>query len=261
MGSEMRRCNRLERCCAGERQDGVARRVHHPYPVRAFFILPTLGLLVVGTIGCTSFVAVRSAEVPPGASGAFQVSLASPPGDDAGWFWSFDCESECDHVIPSYDVGFLYGLRWASPFEFGLGINGTYPYLQGFFQLGGLEGGDPWGIGGRLGIPFGTWHEHRLFGRYDVRLDEQTRILLNPALYYFAGNSPNGKNPGSFVGFVQGIGLELRGERVSFIPAASLIVGRTERESYGEKAASSTTVFGAASISFILRRRHRPSPG
>jgi hypothetical protein len=56
---------------------------------------------------------------------------------------------------------------------------------------------------------------------------------------------------------VQGLGLEPRGERVSFIPAVSLVRGRTERSSYGEDVAASWTAFAVASISVIVHRRRQ----
>jgi hypothetical protein len=214
-----------------------------------------LALLVASVTGCTSFGAVRSAEVTPGPMGTLQLSVATPPGDDAAWFWSFDCESECDRVIPSYDVAYTHGFAGADrrvPFELGLGVSGSYPYTQGYAQFG--QPRFPWGVGLRLGIPT-NWHEHQLFARFDVLLSNRTRVLLSPMLFYHTGNSPNGQNPGSFLGFVQGVGFELRGERVSFIPAVSLVAGRTERESYGQKVASSKTMFGTASVSLSFHRR------
>jgi hypothetical protein len=214
-----------------------------------------LVLLVVAAAGCTSFGAVRSAEVTSGPTGTLQLSVATPPGNDAAWFWSFDCESECDRIIPSYDIAYTHGFGGADrrvPFELSFGLSGSYPYTQGYAQFG--LGRFPWGVGLRLGIP-ANWHEHQLFGRFDVLLSDRTRVLLSPMLFYHTGNSPNGENPGSFLGLVQGIGFELRGERVSIIPAVSLVAGRTERESYGQKVASSSTVFGTASVSLSFHRR------
>lgn len=220
--------------------------------------VPVCGIITIGFAGCTSFGSVRSAEVEHGGSWAFQVSASSPPGDDAGWFWSFDCEANCNHAVASYDFSYMHGTTGRVPFEVGGGLNGTHLYLQGFFQLGsGSAGRGPWGVGGRVGMPLTGWNEHQLFGRFDVNLGENTRLLLSPMLYYYGGNSPNGANPGSFVGFVQGLGLERRTGRVSVFPALSVVGGHTERRSYGESVASSWTAFATASLNIVVHPRRR----
>jgi hypothetical protein len=196
---------------------------------------------------------VRPAQVTPGSTFTIQLSLATPPGDDAAWFWSFDCDAECNRSIFSYDLGYTNGFdAGGTPFEMGFGISGIYPYAQGYAQLG--KGRVPWGLGMRVGVPAG-WHEHHLFARMGLPLNERTNLLLSPMLFLHTGNSPNGQNPGSFIGFVQGVGLEARGARFTAIPAFSLVAGRTQRESYGRQVASSWTVFGTASVSLSVHRR------
>src|SRR5262249_48394963 len=110
-----------------------------------------VGLFAMG--GCASFATVRSAEVTPGPAITTQASVAGRPGDDAAWFFSFDCASSCDHSIVSPDIAFAYGLNADSnvPLTVGAGLNGTFPYLEGYAQLG--RGNIPFGIGARGGIP------------------------------------------------------------------------------------------------------------
>jgi hypothetical protein len=211
-----------------------------------------VGVVVAMTTACTSFATVRSAEVYPGPSIGLQVSGSTPPGDDAGWFWSQDCAADCNHPIVGGDVGLSYGWTGRKAFALGLGVSGTHPYIDGYLQLG--SGRSPYGIGARVG-PISNWREHQLYGRYDVSLGGRSRLLLNPALFVHEGQAPNGENPGTFIGFVQGVGLLFEGEHVSWTPALALVAGRAERTSYGTKFGPTTSVFGAASLGMTVHRR------
>lgn len=107
--------------------------------------------------GCTTFATPRSAEVRPGNQFSVQAALGSPPGDEAAWFWSFDCATDCNHAVGGVDLNFTRG--WVKEdgrgFTFGGGLNGTQPYVEGFLQLkSGPQ--DPLGVGGRLGLMFGA---------------------------------------------------------------------------------------------------------
>jgi len=163
--------------------------------------------LCVGA-NCASFATVRSAEVAPGASIVTQASLAGRPGDDAAWFFTLDCAANCDRPIASGDVVFAYGVNAGSdmPFTIGAGLNGTFPYVEGYAQLG--RGTIPFGIGARAGIPIG-WAMHELYGRVDIPLSQSARVLWNPGVVYLVGNSPNGENPGSLTALTQGVGVQL----------------------------------------------------
>jgi hypothetical protein len=214
--------------------------------------------LALTSAACTSFATVRSAEVLPGPSVGVHTSLSTPPGDDAGWFWSYDCSAACDHPVVGGDIGFTYGWPGASgsrAFALGAGTSGIYPYVDGYVQLTG--GRSPAGLGVRLGAPVSNWREHQVYGRYDVPLGARTRLLLNPAAFLHEGRSPNGENPGTFLGFVQGVGLLVEGERVSWTPAVALVAGRARRTSYGEEFGPTTSVFGTASVGVTFHRRRQ----
>lgn len=192
--------------------------------------------------GCTAFTAVRSAEVVPGRSLDVGMTVATPPGDDAAWFWAFDCASECDHTIPAVDVGFTSGHvpeGSGRPFELGVGLSGFYPYAHAYVQL--REGRRPFGVGGRVGVlPLGSWFEGSLFGRQDVPLGRRTRLLLSPGVFWHGGSSPNRANPGRFIAATAGIGLEHATGDVSIAPTVLLVAGRVDRSSYGRPVESST---------------------
>ena len=214
--------------------------------------------VVVGSLSsCTTFSNVRSAEIHPGLSTELQVAATTPVGPETGWFWAYDCAQNCGHAIAGGDATFTFG----SPenpmgrrrYAVGGGLNGLYPYLEAYVQLG--AGTRPYGIGARVGLPSDKWFEHQIYTRHDVPLGSSRRLLLNPALFMHHGRSPNGENPGSFIGFVQGVGLLLEGERVSYVPALSFVVGRAERTSHGQKFGPETAVFGTASLSVTF---HRP---
>ena len=213
--------------------------------------------LCVGA-GCASFATVRSAEVTRGASIVTQASLAGRPGDDAAWFFNFDCASHCDRSIASGDVALAYGVDAGSdvPFSIGAGLNGTFPYLEGYAQLG--RGKTPFGIGARAGIPLG-WAMHELYGRLDLPLSPSARLLWNPGVVYLTGNSPNGENPGSFSAITQGIGIQFGAGGFTFTPSAALVWGRAEHTSSGEQFGPSSRAFGTVAISIGLRDVSWPS--
>jgi hypothetical protein len=219
-------------------------------------LLTTTAVLAVAS-ACTPFSNVRSAQVRPGPSLALQASVSTLPGEVAGWFWSFDCESKCNSPVFGTNAGFAYGWPTTSGdrgFEVGAGVNGVYPYVDGYVQLSG--GRVPFGLGAQAGLPVTSWREHQLYARFDVPLGARRRLLLNPAGFLHEGESPNGENPGTFKGFVQGIGLLLEGQRVSWTPAVTVVAGRAERTSYGQRFGpeSSILVVGSLGVTFHRRR-------
>jgi len=207
--------------------------------------------------GCASFATVRSAEVTRGASFVTQASIASRPGDDAAWFFTLDCAQNCDRSIVSGDVGFAYGLGDSSdvPFTLGAGVNGTFPYLEGYAQLS--QGKFPFGIGARAGIPLG-WAMHELYGRLDIPLSPSARLLWNPGIVYLSGNSPNGENPGSFSAIAQGVGIQFGAGGFTFTPSAALVLGRGEHTSSGEQFGPTSRAFGTVAISIGFRNATWP---
>ena len=207
-----------------------------------------IGMMLVLAAGCTAFGPVRSAETRSGWSWMGRGTVAAPQGDDAAWFWTWDCASQCDRTMPGYEVEAWYGEAGNEQdrgYEIGGGVAGlAYPFVQGFVQL---EGGDrPFGIGARFGIPF-HWHEHQVFLRYDVPLKDGKRILIDPALFLHAGNSPNGENPGIFLGVVPAVGLEIPLGSNVVIPSIALVGGWVRRDNYGVKT-SSFTLFPTLSV-------------
>ena len=203
--------------------------------------------LCVGA-GCASFATVRSAEVMPGLAFTTQASLAGRPGNDAAWFFTLDCTQNCDRPIASGDVAIAYGVGASAdvPFTIGAGLNGTFPYLEGYAQLG--QGKIPFGIGARAGIPTG-WAMHELYGRVDIPLSASARVLWNPGVVYLTGNSPNGENPGSLTAITQGVGVQFGAGSFTFTPSTALVWARAEHTSYGEQVGPSSHVFGTAAIS------------
>ena len=228
-----------------------------PYDLLRFLIA-----LLLSASACTSFATVRSAEVLPGRSVGVQASMSGRPGDVPGWFWSYDCTQVCDHPIVGGDAGFTYGWQregGAGAVAVGVGVSGLlFPYVDAYAQL--RAGRQPFGIGARLGFPFLSWREHQLYGRYDVPLGRSTRLLLNPAMFLHEGHAPNGQSPGTFLAFVQGVGLLLEGDRVSWTPAIALIAGRAQRNSYGQQYGPVRSVFGAASIGVTFHRARSVPP-
>ena len=218
--------------------------------------LPTAALAAIAAGGCASFGTVRSADIHRGASVTAQASLSTLPGDDAAWFWAFDCAAACDARFVGADVGVTYGLRHA-PVALGVGLDPGGPYGDAYVQLG--HGTRPFGIGARATLlPLtGHWRQDQLYGRYDVRLGRSTRLLLNPALFVHHGRTESEApgSRGSFVAFVQGVGLLLEGERASLVPAVTVVAGRTRRTTLLEEIGPTRTVFATASLGLTFHRR------
>jgi hypothetical protein len=188
--------------------------------------------------------------VAPGPAALVQASVASPPGDEAAWFWSYDCTEKCDRVLPSTDILITYGKvdSSRSNYALGVGLNGIYPYVDGYLQL--KSGALPLGIGGRLGIPLMSWTEHQVYARVDLRLPGRTTLLWNPGVLYHTGNSPDGSDPGRFIGLVQGVGLNFSGAAIT--PSAALVLGRAERSSNGVPIGPRWRAFATAAVSLSL---------
>jgi hypothetical protein len=219
--------------------------------------LLTLGLAAAAASGaaCTSFATVRSAEVRPGPSLTTQLSVAASPGPVAGWLWSWECVADCDHDIAALDLTFTYGQRKSGepPYAFGLGLNGTFPFAEGYLQLRSVER-FPFGVGGRVGIPLGPGWENQLYGRLDVPITSDVRLLWNPAVVHNSTSSPNGSNHGSFIGLVQGVGLELGTGSVTVTPSLALVWGRAEYRN-PELHGPESRLFGTAALSVTAGRK------
>ena len=150
--------------------------------------------------------------------------------------------SEVDLPLPSASARTACILAWT-------GISG----------LGARVAFGDFGMGARLGVPVVSSARAsalRALRRAARRHDSE--LLLNPALFLHEGRAPNGASPGSFIGFVQGLGLLIEDEQVSWTPAVALVAGRAQRNSYGQQYGPVRSVLGlphSASPSPSARRR------
>jgi hypothetical protein len=132
-------------------------------------------------------------------------------------------------------------------------LNGFFPYVEGYLQLG-RSGTNPYGVGARLGIPLlGRWSQHQLYARVNRSIGSGV-LLWNPGLLLHHGRSPNGENPGSLFGVVNGFGWQHGEGPVVLTPSVAVVFARAQRNSYGQRF-SESTVFGTAGLSLTLRRR------
>jgi hypothetical protein len=211
------------------------------------------------TGGCTAFSTVRPATVSPGPSLIVQGSIAQPPGDQAAWFYAFDCANYCSRAITSTDVVFTVGNvpsdPQRGPVAIGIGVNGLTPYIEGYWQLS--RSATPYGIGLRLGT-FGRWWEHQLYLRFERAIDRETKLLWNPGVLLRSGNSPNGENPGRLLALVNGFGVELGSGPVAFTPSASVVLSRAGHTSYGVQYGPETRLFATGALSVTFRRDPAP---
>jgi hypothetical protein len=212
-----------------------------------------------GATSCTTFTSVRSAEVRPGPSFSAQASASSPVGDEAGWFYAYDCSSRCSMPVVGGDFSLASGFGTAGGrgTTIGIGTSGFYPYVEFYTQLDASQR-RPVGVGGRLGIPLGGWMEHRIYARVDVaNQDGSQRFLWNPGLVLTTGSSPNGANGGSVHGLANGVGVQLGNGGVVWTPSVSLVVARAGHESYGQPATPEWSAFMTAGMGVTFRRSKR----
>jgi hypothetical protein len=222
--------------------------------------IPVLLAALVLLPGCT-LSTVRSAEVYPGLSMSAQASAMSPPGEDAYWFWAYDCY-RCNNWIPGLYAEMTLGNVSADGtrgHEFSAGIDAFSPFVGAYKQLAKSER-SAYGIGGRVALPLVSWNWSQVYGRYDRILRPGQRLLVNPAVLLHWGNSPNGENPGYYVGLVQGVGMEEEGDHASFIPAVSVGLLSGKRSSYGQSGGPFTTAFATASLTVVLHRKRASAP-
>ena len=208
----------------------------------AAFLVP----LLFAAGGCASFAPVQSAQVTPGTRIDVGASLTSAPGEEAGWFWSLDCGASCDTPVFFPHLGMRLGRTpedGSRPYEVGFGISGVMPYADGYIQMG--DAPYPYGFGLRVGT-LGHLLDVTFTGRLDVPLATGGRLVLNSSLYGLFGNSPNGANPGSFLAFVQGVGIQ---PAPGVMLSVSAVAGTTHRESYGRET-SGGTVFAIVGVTF-----------
>ncbi len=151
---------------------------------------------------------------------------------------------------------FAYGARPlnGSPYALGFGVSGPWPFLEGYWQFG-KSAQHPFGVGARAGIPVGGWSEHQIYGRTDFLLDKDTRVLWNPSVIYHVGRNSDGTSSGSFIGLVQGIGLERDFGSIALIPSAALVVGHGQRTTLNQSYGPETRAFATAALSMTFGGR------
>lgn len=199
--------------------------------------------------GCSGFVPVRSGAVQPGAGLDIGVTVATPPGDEAAWFYSFDCADACDHAVPALSLGARFGStpEKGAPFEIGVGLSGFFPYLDGYVQLKGDK--YPAGVGARLGLTRGSWYEDVIYVAYDMKTGMDRRVFMTSSLFRHAGTSPNGASRGSVLAVAHGIGVEMGG----IVPSVALAVGRVGRSSdYRPPGSSGRPVTRVSPTAFVV---------
>lgn len=219
-------------------------------------------LALLALNACTSFSTVRSATVAPGLQMVAQVGAAPAPGDEVGWFYSYECSEQCDHPILAPDISLAYGRQPANAartaYTIGVGLNGLTAYVEGYVQLQ-RSPRTPFGLGGRMGRnPYGM--ENQIYARVDAPIRENVNLLWNPGLFWLSGNSPNGENRGGIVAVVNGLGVELDQGPVAVTPSLSLILSRAGHQSYLRQRVSENKAFLTGAISLAFRHSPASSP-
>ena len=94
-----------------------------------------------------------------------------------------------------------------------------------------------------------------MYARYDIPVNKESRVLLNPGVFIHDGASPNGANTGSFLGIVQGVGLQIEGDYASWTPAVAVVSGRAQHGGYGREYGPASSVFVTASLGMTFHER------
>jgi len=210
-------------------------------------------ILGVAAAGCSSFAMTRSAVVHPGPQLSAQYSKSTSPGADAGWFWGDEC-NPCNGDVVGIDAnaGWAWRDQTRAVFALTVGLNGVYPYVETYRQAATAPGKRPFGFGARIGVPLGPWSEHQVYSRIDFPLSPSTTLLWNPGAMLHIRNRPDEQNGGHFIGLLQGFGLQWEKGVVSVVPAATWILGRTERNTGRTKIGPSWKGFATMSLGLHL---------
>jgi hypothetical protein len=215
----------------------------------------TVGALFASMLAsCASFSTVRSAVVSPGPALHAQASVSTPPGDEAAWFFTYECPSSCNRALPGVDAGLTFGRvpDRGTPFALTIGSSGFFPYVEGYWQTVRAPRRAA-GFGARIGIPASGWSSHQVFMRFNGPVTDGGTFLWNPSVLYHTGASPNGEQTGSFLGIVNGIGWEMGGPGGALTPSFSVVVGRAEHGDSFRRHGPTMRVFATGGLGIAFR--------
>ena len=119
--------------------------------------------------------------------------------------------------------------------------------MTGYLQLARTR---PFGVGARVGFPFGSPRRaEALFARYDLS-SGPARVVMVPTLFLQSGPSSNGTITGSFVAFAPALGIQLSApEGDSFIASLTPVIGRySHKHELGPLRESGTSFFLVAAL-------------
>jgi hypothetical protein len=210
--------------------------------------------------GCATLANVRSATVDQGSSFRTQVSVSKHPGPVAGWFWSFDCDNLCPgETPPGMDVSYTHG--WGPsvdrlPISLSVGVASFLPYVDGYVQLSESKT-HPSGIGARVSASGSRWVQTNVYGRADLPVGDNFRLMWNPGIVALSASSPDGIGKGSFFGMTQGVGLQMGAGSVLFTPSVAGVLGVANRTNYSRTLGPETNLIWTAGVAIEFRRDPR----
>lgn len=228
--------------------------------------LSTLGAMLVALhvfgAGCATFANVHSAVIDPGSSGQVQLATTGHPGYVAGTIWGGLCDGICSSErILGLDAGYSYG--WphhdgTPPVSLGVGIASLVPYVDGYVQLSESRR-LPFGVGARVGTLGAGWIQEHVYGRVDVPLANDVRLLWNPGLFHADMSSDNDWSGGNatYTGITQGVGLQLGAGSVVFTPSVAAVWGRAKRTILNQQLGPQTRLFGTLGLAIAFRHDPR----
>lgn len=216
-----------------------------------------LAIALLAVTGCATFTTVRPAAVSRGFAPYAQLAVTTPPGDEVAWFYSLECSSSCNRSIGAIELGFDVGRRigTGSPWSWGMGFNGSFPFLEAYFQRDTTRG-HAFGVGGRLGFAMDGWAQHQVYLRFDRPLDGDRVLMIDPGLIYHQGHSPNGANTGSILGLVVGFGVERPGG--FWVPTVSAGITHAGHTVAGTQYGPELRAFLAGGLLFRLNHMSLP---
>jgi hypothetical protein len=219
-----------------------------------------LSAALLANVGCATLANVRSATVDQGSSFGTQVTVSQHSGPVAGWFWSFDCGYLCPgQTPPGMDVNYTYG--WGptvshSPISLSAGVASFLPYVDGYVQLSESKT-RPFGIGARVSASGSRWVQTNVYGRADLPLGDNLRVMWNPGIVALSASSPDGTGKGSFVGMTQGVGLQIGAGSVLFTPSVAGVLGVANRTNFSTTLGPETNLIWTAGVAIEFRRDPR----
>ena len=142
-----------------------------------------------------------------------------------------DCAEVQSPIVGATWLHVLATGRWPAPWR-SARVSGVSPYVDGYVQLGRRPAAIR--LGARLGLPALGWHDHQVYARYDIPVTRSRACSSTSGCVLTRGTPRTDASTGSFLGVVQGVGLQIEGTS-SMDAAWRVVAAAHDATSYGSE--------------------------